>query len=240
MRKIAISDIHGCSKTFRALVEEQVVLEQDDELYLLGDYIDRGPDSKGVLDYIMELQEAGYSVNCLRGNHEEMLLAAANKTGDVEIWLFNGGKETLDSFGTNDIAGIDEKYYRFLRNLAYYFEVDDYILVHAGLNFVGKQRDENEDNFLWKLHNPLRDLHSMMWIRYWYKDIDWKWLNGRKIIHGHTPVTNDDIWDMYDLFPQDQVLDIDNGCFAKSSPGLGQLCAFDMARVELYFQDNID
>jgi serine/threonine protein phosphatase 1 len=239
MRKIAVTDIHGCSRTFRALLEEQVVLDRKDELYLLGDYIDRGHDSKGVLDHIMELREAGYVVKCLKGNHEEMMIEAA-EGGDTEVWLFNGGKETLDSFKTNDVSGVDEKYFRLLKSFDHYLEVDDYILVHAGLNFVGQDQGDGEEDFLWKLHNPLRDTHSMMWIRYWYKDIDWAWLNGRRIIHGHTPITLEEIWDMYDLLNQDQVLDIDNGCFAKYSKGLGQLCAFDMTQQELYFQENID
>ena len=78
MRKIAISDIHGCLKTFKLMVEEQIVLSQKDELYLLGDFVDRGPNSKGVLDYIMSLQEAGYQLHCLRGNHEDMMVNEAS------------------------------------------------------------------------------------------------------------------------------------------------------------------
>ena len=65
-------------------------------------------------------------------------------------------------------------------------------------------------------------------------------MNGRTIVHGHTPITLDEIWDMYDLLPQDQVIDIDNGCFAKFSDGLGQLCGFDLTNRDLYFQENID
>ena len=227
MRKIAITDIHGCSQTFRELVENKVVLDPEDELYLLGDYIDRGPDSKGVLDYIFDLMEEGYNVFCLKGNHEEMLLNAAFNRGEVDIWLYNGGRETLESFGVKDASKIGERYLKFLQNLDYYYEVDNYILVHAGLNFKGNDHKE-EGGFLWRLHNPLRDFRSMMWIRHWYKDIDWKWLKDRIVIHGHTPVRSEEIWDMYDLLDQDQVLGIDNGCFAKFTEGLGQLCAFDM------------
>ena len=102
MRKIAVSDIHGCLKTFKALVEEQVVLNPQDELYLLGDFIDRGPDSKGVLDYVMQLDEAGYQVHCLRGNHEDMMLQAVRDREDIGMWLFNGGQQALDSFRTEE------------------------------------------------------------------------------------------------------------------------------------------
>lgn len=164
----------------------------------------------------------------------------ARAGGDLEIWLFNGGKETLDSFESKNVKDIPETYFNLFSTFKPYLEVDRYILVHAGLNFVGKKQEETEGDFLWKLHNPLQDTHSMMWIRYWYKDIDWSWLNGRRVIHGHTPISLEEIWDMYDLLNQDQVLDIDNGCFAKYSKGLGQLCAFDMTHQDLYFQENID
>ena len=74
MRRIVVGDIHGCSQTFRSLAEEEIRLAGNDILYLLGDYVDRGPDSKGVLDYIMDLMQGGYDVRPLRGNHEEDLL----------------------------------------------------------------------------------------------------------------------------------------------------------------------
>ena len=66
MRKFAISDIHGCLKSFEALLDK-IQLSTSDELYILGDYIDRGPDSKGVIDYIWKLEQEGYAVKCLRG-----------------------------------------------------------------------------------------------------------------------------------------------------------------------------
>ncbi|MEL6670658.1 MAG: metallophosphoesterase family protein [Bacteroidota bacterium] len=240
MRKIAVSDIHGCLKTFKALVEEQVVLNPQDELYLLGDFIDRGPDSKGVLDYVMQLDEAGYQVHCLRGNHEDMMLQAVRDREDIGMWLFNGGQQALDSFRTEDPGQIPVKYLNLLDNFEYYFEVDNYILVHAGLNFVGNQNGKSEDGFLWRMHNPLNDFKSMLWIRYWYEDINWNWLKDRIIVHGHTPIDTDEIWDMVDVLAEDQVLDIDNGCYSRNKEGLGSLCAFDLSHRELYFQENIE
>lgn len=241
MRRIAISDVHGCLKSLRALVEYQLQLTPQDHLYVLGDHIDRGPSSKGVLDYLMNLDAGGYHVHCLKGNHEEMMLKAANNQKELELWLYNGGQETLASFGVSTPNEIPELYLDFARDMDFYIEVDQYILVHAGLNFVSdKEEEEKKDGFLWRMHNPLRDLKSMLWIRWWYDDIDWTWLKDRTIIHGHTPVDLDEIWDMYDLMDEDQVLDIDNGCFAKYKGGLGRLCAFDMSNRELYFQENID
>ena len=71
MARWAISDIHGCCQTFRYMVETELQITKEDELFLLGDYIDRGKDSKGVFDYIMQLQNDNFKVQCLMGNHED-------------------------------------------------------------------------------------------------------------------------------------------------------------------------
>ena len=240
MRKIAVSDIHGCLKTFKALLEKQVVLSRKDELYLLGDYIDRGPDSKGVLDYIMQLQDSGYKVHCLKGNHEDMMTTAVKNREEVSMWLYNGGQQALASFSATEPTQIPDKYIDFIGKMDYFYEVDEYILVHAGLNFAGNSKSGQGSQFLWRMHNPLSDLNSMLWIRWWYDDINWNWLKDRVIVHGHTPMETDDIWDMYEVLGEDQVIDIDNGCFARYNAGMGQLCAFDMTNRELYFQENIE
>lgn len=242
MRRIAVSDIHGCIKTFRALLEDQVVLSKEDELYLLGDYVDRGPDSKGVLDYIIELKESGYKVRALKGNHEEMMWKAAINPNDAPLWLVNGGQQALASFKVDEPSKIPQKYLDFIQSLEYSIEVDNFIFVHAGLNFKGEEEEKSNQSsgFLWRMHNPLKDQHAMMWIRYWYADIDWHWLRDRVIVHGHTPRSTDEIWDMYDELSTSQVIDIDNGCFARNHPGMGQLCAFDATNLDLYFQQNIE
>ena len=64
-RTFAIGDLHGCSRTFRKLILENINLQKEDELYCLGDYVDRGPDSKGVIDFILELKEKGYKVQIM-------------------------------------------------------------------------------------------------------------------------------------------------------------------------------
>ena len=70
----AIGDIHGCFKTFKKLLLEEIGIQQSDKIYCIGDYIDRGNDSKGVMDFIINLRIAGYHVYTLRGNHEQMML----------------------------------------------------------------------------------------------------------------------------------------------------------------------
>ena len=98
MRQFTISDIHGCNISFNALLD-QIGLTTADELFLLGDYIDRGPDSKGVLDTIIGLRSNGYKVRCLMGNHDEAILKARNNRPFYLEWMTGwGGEETLDSF----------------------------------------------------------------------------------------------------------------------------------------------
>lgn len=228
MRKIAISDIHGCNDTFQRLLEK-LTLVSGDELYLLGDYIDRGPNSKGVIDTIFLLQQQGLSVQCLKGNHEQMMLDALAGVDDeaMDIWLANGGIAALDSFTVNGKLVIEDSYLHFLENLELYYEIDEYILVHAGLNF--------------KVPMPLSEEISMLWIRDWYQNLDQSWLGDRIIVHGHTPIPKEDIQDQFKNLDKLPVLDIDGGCVHKGKRrGVGYLVAFDMTNRELYFQDNIE
>lgn len=224
MRAIAISDIHGCLKTFRALVEEKVQLTTDDTLYLLGDYIDRGPDSKGVIDYILELQNSGYTVQCLTGNHEQMLLDALNRLIDpfiVDLFLRNGGKETLESYGLTLVDFLSHPHLEFFKNLKWFIELDDYILVHAGFRF-----DDGEMFY---------NRNAMIWERNWYRKIDKTQLDGKIIVHGHTPQSVQDIKAMKHNMAINQYINIDAGCFRT-----GKMCALDLTNRELYFQDSLD
>lgn len=227
MRQFAISDIHGCNISFIALLD-QIGLTTADELYLLGDYIDRGPDSKGVLDTIIGLQSTGYKVRCLMGNHDEAILKARNNRHFYLEWLTGwGGEQTLDSFDAKRWEDIAPNYWKFFQSLDLFAEIDGYILVHAGLNF--------------DMPNPFDAKASMMMIRDWYKDVNYDWLGDRCIVHGHTPVTVQQAETLLEKLDNHQVLDIDTGCFAgKYKPGLGHLTAFDLTNRQLFFQKNLD
>ena len=111
--RYAIGDLHGCSKTFRKLVMDVIKLQKSDVLYCLGDYVDRGPDSKGVIDFILELRENGYTVNTLRGNHDQMMMDASKNSESLKDWLRNGGSTTLKSFNVQSYEELDSKYKRF-------------------------------------------------------------------------------------------------------------------------------
>lgn len=239
MRKIAVSDIHGCAKTFRKLIKDVVDLTKDDVLFLLGDYVDRGPDSKGVLDFMMQLIAEGYKLRCLMGNHELMMLESRQNNQESSVWRLNGGMATMESFRAANIGQIPQVYFDFMNELEDYAMVDEYILVHAGINFAYRKGAKRKD-FLWKIKNPFQDRKSLFWIRDWYEDLDRDWLGERIIIHGHTPLNTYDIQFMHRSLGELPVLDIDNGCFAKFQPGMGSLCAFDMTNRRLYFQENIE
>ena len=98
-KRYVVGDIHGCVKSFRNLVTEKLRLTKEDTLFLLGDYIDRGPDSKSVLDFIIELQRESYTVKPIMGNHEYMLLQSLDNETEFFNWMKNGSAQTLMSFG---------------------------------------------------------------------------------------------------------------------------------------------
>lgn len=228
MRRFAISDIHGCRRTFEALLD-QIAFSTEDELFLLGDYIDRGADSRGVLDLILKLQEEGYRLRCLRGNHEALLLDGLGGLADKrDVWMGNGGGATLSSFGLPADASprqIPGQYIDFLDQLEWHVETDGYILVHAGLDFG--------------MTDPLDNRFAMIWIRNWHGQINPAWLQGRAVVHGHTPIPRPMIVKQLKNLEEVPALDIDAGCVFKSNY-LNQLCAFDLDNRQLFFQKNIE
>jgi serine/threonine protein phosphatase 1 len=223
-RAIAISDIHGCLKTFKALIESEVKLEKSDKLYLLGDYIDRGPDSKGVLDYILQLISEKYDVTVLKGNHEEMLLRSIHDQNYLTSWLINGGDKTLDSFKINLFEEMPSMYVDFIRSMGSFKVLDSYILVHAGINFT--------------LENPFEDLEAMLWLRTFI--VDPAKSGNRTVVHGHTPISRERIEEYIRNVDKDRRINIDNGCVYKSYPHQAHLCALELNTRNLYFQPNID
>ena len=96
-RTLAIGDIHGCLAHLDALLQT-IAPTADDHLVFLGDYVDRGPDSAGVLKRIIRLTQT-HRVTALMGNHEQMMLAARESHDKHMDWLLNGGDATLRSYG---------------------------------------------------------------------------------------------------------------------------------------------
>ena len=225
MRQFVIGDVHGCKVSLVALLKK-IDLQFDDEIYFLGDYIDRGPDSKGVLDTIFALIEAGYKVTCLCGNHEAMLLGGyQGNRDDANDWWNNGGKKALRSFNVQHLQDIPPQYFNFIEAMPLVVEVGNYILVHGGLNFNAK--------------NPLTPNQQMIWIRDWYNKINYKWLGNRYIIHGHTPQSVQETRHQFTLLEYDRVLNIDCGCVFNGD-SLNTLVCFELNSKQLYFQKNVE
>ena len=210
MARYTISDIHGCPRTFCKLLD-RIALIPVDELYLLGDYIDRGPDSHGVLTHIWKLRAEGYRLSCLRGNHEQMLLDAVAQ--HRAPWDYRPQRkhlqETLDWIG----------------GLPYYLETPGYLLVHAGLNFYTR--------------DPLADTEAMLWARNWEEETDREWLGDRTVIYGHTPRSMREVSVEHQRIRQTQRLCIDSGC-AMPNAGMGYLTALNLDSGELTFQENVE
>src|SRR5437016_2814525 len=103
MRTLAIGDIHGCLRALDTLLAE-VRPQPDDVVITLGDYVDRGPDSKGVIDLLLELAKRCRLI-CLRGNHDFMMQEARKNFFTEREWLAMGGKPTLASYSGRAESG---------------------------------------------------------------------------------------------------------------------------------------
>jgi serine/threonine protein phosphatase 1 len=135
MRILAVGDIHGCFRAFTALLYA-VAPQPEDLLITLGDYVDRGPNSRGVLDLLLELHATGRLV-ALRGNHDMMMSDARHDSEERRLWLVCGGKQTLESYGAKitengELKGVLDDHLRFLEETCVdYYETEAHFFVHA-------------------------------------------------------------------------------------------------------------
>ncbi|HEY7423730.1 MAG TPA: metallophosphoesterase family protein [Gemmataceae bacterium] len=171
MRLLAIGDIHGCLRALTTLLD-LVAPRSKDRIITLGDYVDRGPDSRGVLDHLIALHDTGRLV-ALRGNHDVMMLEA--RKGHDLGWLAVGGKQALRSYDIADskidrllegagwfgdpeelLAKIPERHWKFLEDDCLpYYETDEHIFVHANL-YADLPLEEQPDYMLYweRLNEP--------------------------------------------------------------------------------------
>ena len=237
MKTWVIPDVHGCLLTLQTLVEELILPAEGDNLIFLGDLIDRGPASKGVMDYVMNLQHRLTDVHILRGNHEDYMIKVFDaeknksrfksllglKSGVAKEWTFHGGKDTLKSLGLRSAADIPQHYIDWINTFKYVIEWENFLIVHAGFNF------QNEDIF--------SDQRAMMWSRDY--EIDQEKLGNRKIIHGHVPVNLEFIFNSVNSSTFD-FIDLDNGVYLADKPGFGNLPALELNSMHLVVQPNVD
>jgi serine/threonine protein phosphatase 1 len=128
-RTIAIGDIHGCSAALDALLDA-IRPRPDDTIVTLGDYINRGPNSRGVLERLIKLSSQCRLIPLL-GNHDQMLLEARSGVHPT-TWLGMGGVATLDSYGPGrDLSLIPNEHFEFLEGCQEFHETDRHIFVHA-------------------------------------------------------------------------------------------------------------
>ena len=220
-RRFAISDLHGCFETFKALLHEICKFDRDDSLYLLGDLIDRGPNSRKLMDYIIDMINDGLDVHYVRGNHEQMLLDALHSDRDFVTWTINGAKHTLNNFNVDRPRDIPKKYISFVQSSEFYIELNDYVLVHAGLNCEAP--------------NPFSDRDSMMWTR--HNHVDLIKTKGKPIVTGHTP----HIYDEIVASLRTNKIKIDGGCvYRDKSRGMGLLVALELNEKKLFSAPNIE
>lgn len=165
MRVLAIGDIHGCLGPFDDLLE-WVAPTSADLVVTLGDYVDRGPDSRGVIDRLLELRDR-LNLVCLRGNHDQMMVnACRGGRADLKMWLAVGGVQTLASYGiltggAATLGAIPPEHREFLQDgLAPYLETERFIFVHATVR-GGFDMDEQPDSALyWEFLGDAMRHHS--------------------------------------------------------------------------------
>ncbi|MBO4581207.1 MAG: serine/threonine protein phosphatase [Bacteroidales bacterium] len=223
----AIADIHGCYFTFKQLVEDKLQISPSDKVYLLGDMVDRGPHIKELLDYILLLQEKGYQIMPVKGNHEYFLCRAyqieqSGKTKHwwnrsalkyIHSWQTTGGAYTLNSFGVQHAALIPEHYIQWMLSLPCYYITPHAILTHAGLNCRAASPFEDTDTLLLGTSNCYTP----------------QFLNGKYVIHGHNAISMEGIVSMLNNINKHLYLCIDNGCvYAGRRPNCGHLMALDL------------
>ncbi len=220
-RRFVIADIHGCFQPLQSLIQEQINLQKTDQIFLLGDYIDRGYFSKKTLDYIIDLQNQNYKVYPLRGNHEQELLNAVNKIDKRYIFKHLSHFNSLDLYRPDNELGISRTHFNFLNHLPYYFDLGDFYLVHAGFNF--------------NCPNYLKDDNAMLWTRQMTKLPNH--LKGKKVVIGHTPTP---LWYIKrSIKRQEDIINLDNGCvFAGIREDLGNLLALNLDNFQLFESPN--
>lgn len=210
MGLIAIGDIHGCRITMDALLD-RLQPSSDDTLVFVGDYIDRGPDSKGVIDRLLTLQ---HEIDCvfLRGNHEELILGYLDR-GEYDLWAINGGLTTLQSYGQfGEGATIPPEHETFIRETKIYYETEDFLFVHAGI----------KPNLTVAENLAADDPMVFLWERGHLKAPNPPW--EKTVVCGHTPVA--------EPVNEPHLINIDTGCVFYTHPTLGHMTAVRLPERE--------
>lgn len=192
----AIGDIHGCARELNLLLK-QIAPKPNDTVVFLGDYIDRGPDSKSVIDLILALKKKT-NVVALKGNHEQLFLdfLESPESPGAGLFILNGGGATLASYaGPGGSFEIPEEHIDFFYSLKTSFETSTHFFVHAGVPLKPLSELDADDEM------------KLLWIRQPFLSSDFEW--EKIIVHGHTPVAT--------VENRSNRVNLDTGCVYKGS-----------------------
>ncbi len=184
----AIGDIHGCKKPLVELVNN-VPLKEEDTMIFLGDYIDRGPDSKGVIDFLIDFSKKHSKTIFIKGNHEWMFhqFYTYRDPDSWQLWEYNGARKTIESYG--DIDNIPDEHLKFIENTKLYHMEENFLFVHGGIKPNVKMEDQREEDILW-IRDEFISSHEP--------------LKGYVVVFGHTP--------MEKVLIQNDKIGVDTGC----------------------------
>lgn len=150
-----VGDVHGCLEELERLLDA-CAPGSDDTMCFLGDYVDRGPSSKGVVDRVLRLRNEGTNCVFLKGNHEDMFLSYLGYPGRYgDSFLANGGEATLASYGLGDLPSalvaerLPPSHVEFFRSLQLQACFGEFLCVHAGINPLRSLEDQTEEELLW-------------------------------------------------------------------------------------------
>jgi len=214
-RRIAIADIHGCCNTFEALLLK-LKLSKNDQIFLLGDLIDKGNCSKGVVDLVMLLRQRGYGIFVLRGNHEQAFLKAYDCGWD--FFMDYLAQNNTEGFLGNNLNA----YLQFFDKLEYAYDLGDWMLSHAEF-LIGER----------SLYRGMRGLFSG--VKFALED---ETILKKRQVTGHFVTSMTAI--KRNIEGKVRVILLDNGCVYQDIEGLGSLCAFDLDNEELIVQPNVE
>ncbi len=212
-KTFVIGDIHGQLAMLENLMAKIPWRPSKDTLVFLGDYVDRGPDSRGVVDYLLRLKTTSSKIICILGNHEKMLLDYLSGN-NMELYIANGGGATLRAYGLDpyglepSVEKMPNDHMAFYASLKLYLELEDYYLLHAGLRpGVPIERQAVMD---------------MTWIREPFISSPYDF--GKKVIFSHTPFE--------EPFVMGNKIGIDTG----AAYGM-RLCCVELPSERFYFSN---
>jgi serine/threonine protein phosphatase 1 len=209
-RTIALGDVHGCSLALAALLKA-IDPKPEDTIVTLGDYINRGIDTRGVLDQLLDLGSCCHLVPIL-GNHEATMLAALDNEIEFRFFLEMGGITTLDSYGDSGrLDLVPAAHWEFLRSCRRYCETDRHFFCHANYDPAVALANQNDTHLLWL---SLRD------------SVPGPHCSGKIGVVGHTPQVSEEVLDLGHL------LCLDTGCVSG-----GWLTALDVESGKVWQVD---